>query len=428
MLRTRDGGKTWASIATGIPDGSYVNVVREDPERRGLLYAGTETGVFVSFDDGDHWQSLQANMPTCSVRDLSVRRGDLVAATHGRSFWVLDDLTPLRQMDAKVAAAPVWLFEPRTATRLNPAPFQGTPEPKDEPKAANPPRGAIVDYVLKASSPSLVVIEILDEGGQLVRRYASDEKSEGPDLQKIHVTPDWIGEADVPSAAAGMHRFVWDLRYAAAKGLPRSRREEEPSRGVWAPPGRYQVRLVANGQTVTRPLVVAKDPRISSTDDDLRREFELAKQVEAERVRLATALTGAHGLRERVTALRAKTSGAAREAVDAFLKGLDLAAGPPVGSDEEFDESEAEPTNLRRLSSGMTRFQRSVESADVAPTPDALSGFERRREDVGKGLAHWKEFLDTELPAAQQGPRSRWSAAPGLLRLTLHFDPNVISS
>jgi len=397
VLRTRDGGKTWDSIAGSIPDGSYVNVVREDPERRGLLYAGTETGVFVSFDDGDHWQPLQANMPNCSVRDLSLRRGDLVAATHGRSFWVLDDLTPLRQMDAKVAAAAVWLFEPRTAIRLNPAPFQGTPEPKDEPKAANPPRGATLDYVLKSASPSPVVLEILDAGGQLVRRYASDEKVEGPDLQKIHVTPDWIGEADVPSAAAGMHRFVWDLRYAAAKELPRSR-SEEPSRGVWAPPGRYQVRLVANGQTVTRPLVVARDPRISSTDDDLRREFELAKRVEAERVRLATALTGAHGLRERVTALRAKATGTAREAVEAFLRDLDLAAGPPVGSAEVFDESEAETTNLRRLSSEMARFQRSVESADVAPTPDAVAGFERRREDVGKGLTRWRRFLDAELP------------------------------
>ncbi len=236
VLRTRDGGKTWTSIARGIPDGSYVNVVREDPERRGLLYAGTETGVFVSFDEGDHWQSLQANMPNCSVRDLSVRHGDLVAATHGRSFWVLDDLTPLRQLDARVAAAPVWLFEPRTAIRLNPAPFQGTPDPKDEPAAANPPRGAILDYSLKTASPSPVVLEILDARGELVRRYASDDKVEAPDLQRIQVTPDWVDVAEAPSAAAGMHRFVWDLRYAAPKELPRSRRQE-PVRGVWAPPG-----------------------------------------------------------------------------------------------------------------------------------------------------------------------------------------------
>ena len=397
VLRTRDGGKTWTSIARGIPDGSYVNVVREDPERRGLLYAGTETGVFVSFDEGEHWQSLQANMPNCSVRDLSVRHGDLVAATHGRSFWVLDDLTPLRQLDARVAAAPVWLFEPRTAIRLNPAPFQGTPDPKDEPGAANPPRGAILDYGLKTASPSPVVLEILDARGELVRRYASDDKVEAPDLQRIQVTPDWVDVAEAPSAAAGMHRFVWDLRYAAPKELPRSRRQE-PVRGVWAPPGRYEVRLVANGQAITRSLVVSKDPRIPSTEADLRQQFDLAKQVEAERVRLASALTQARDLRERVTALRAGATGAVREAVDAFTRGLDLAAGPPIGSDEQFEEAEAERTNLRRLSSEMARFQRVVESADVAPTPDALAGFERRREDVSRGLSRWKDFLDAELP------------------------------
>ena len=411
ILRTRDGGKSWASIARGIPDGSYVNVVREDPERRGLLYAGTETGVFVSFDDGDNWQPLQTNMPNCSVRDLAVRHGDLVAATHGRSFWVLDDLTPLRQLDARVAAAPAWLFAPRTAIRLNPAPFQGTPDPKDEPNAANPPRGAILDYSLRTPSPSPVALEILDARGELVRRYASDDRVELPDLQRIPVTPDWVDVAEVPSAAAGMHRFVWDLRYAAPKELPRSGRYET-SRGVWAPPGRYSVHLVANGQRISRPLVLSKDPRVPSTEADLRQQFDLAKQVEAERVRLASALTRAHALRERITALRARAAGSARAAVDAFVTSLDLAAGPPIDSDEEFDENEAASTNLRRLSSGMARFQRTIESADVAPTPDYLAGFERRQEDVSRGLSLWKEFLDAELPALNRALETAGLACP----------------
>ncbi len=398
VLRTRDGGKTWASIARGIPDGSYVNVVREDPARRGLLYAGTETGVFVSFDEGDHWQSLQPNLPNCSVRDLSVRQGDLVAATHGRSFWVLDDLAPLRQLDAKAAAAPAWLFEPRTAIRLNPAPFQGTPDPRDEPGAENPPRGAILDYSLRTASPSPVALEILDARGELVRRYVSDDEVDRPDLQKIQVTPDWVEVAETPSAASGMHRFVWDLRYAAPKALPRSRRRE-PARGVWAPPGSYTVRLVANGRTLSQPLVVSRDPRISATDADLDQQFELAKRVEAERVRLAPALAEARTLRERIATLRAGSAGSAREALDAFLKSLDRAAGPPLGSEEYFDESEAESTNLRRLWSGMSRFQQVIESADVAPTPDARAGFEWRQEEVSRGLARWKDFLDSEVPA-----------------------------
>ncbi|HQR45057.1 MAG TPA: hypothetical protein PK598_03440, partial [Thermoanaerobaculia bacterium] len=165
VYRTRDGGKSWTAIAKGIPAGSYVNVVREDPVRRGLLYAGTETGVFVSFDDGDHWQPLQLNLPNCSIRDIDAKHGDLVVGTHGRSFWVLDDLSPLRQLDAKVAAADAHLFAPRAAVRLRPAPFLGTPEPKDEPMGENPPRGAVLDYVLGAASPGPVALEILDATG-----------------------------------------------------------------------------------------------------------------------------------------------------------------------------------------------------------------------------------------------------------------------
>ena len=231
--RTRDGGKTWTSIAAGIPVGSYVNVVREDPERRGLLYAGTETGVFVSFDEGDHWQPLQGNLPTCSVRDIAVRQGDLVVATHGRSFWVLDDLSPLRQLDARVASARAWLFAPRPAVRLRAAPFLGTPDPKDEPLAENPPEGAILDYFLRAASGSPVTVEIRDARGEVVRRFAGDEPVKSPDLQKIRTTPDWVAVEERPSASAGMHRFVWDLRYAAPKALTRARRSERES-GIWA--------------------------------------------------------------------------------------------------------------------------------------------------------------------------------------------------
>src|SRR6266540_1006122 len=165
IYRTRDGGKTWHSITAGIPTGSYVNVVREDTERRGLLLAGTETGIFVSFDNGDHWQPLQGNLPNCSVRDISIRNGDLVIATHGRSFWVLDDIAPLRELTAKVAASPAWLLVPREAFRIHPASFQGTPFPKEEPAGENPPNGAILDYYLKTSSTTSVTIEILDAKG-----------------------------------------------------------------------------------------------------------------------------------------------------------------------------------------------------------------------------------------------------------------------
>ncbi len=397
IYRTRDAGKTWTPIARGIPVGSFVNVVREDPERRGLLYAGTETGVFVSFDDGGHWQPLQMNLPNCSVRDISVRRGDLVIGTHGRSFWVLDDLSSLRQLDPKTAAANAWLFAPRDAVRLNPAGFQGTPEPKDEPSAENPPRGAVLDYVLKASG-SPVVIDILDANGGLVRRYASDDKIEPPDLQKIQVTEDWVPPPEPPAASAGMHRYVWDLHYEVPKELSRSRRSRVA--GVWAPPGRYTVRLSADGRTLTQPLVVVKDPRVPASDEDLVRQFGLARRIEAERARVAAALGQAAALRKQAAVFSEKAPGDGAAALAELEKTLELVAGPAVSPEEFYNLVEAPPTSLLRLTVSLARFQGSVESADAAPTADAVTGFGQRQVAVEQGLARWKAFLRTGLPRA----------------------------
>jgi photosystem II stability/assembly factor-like uncharacterized protein len=406
VYRTRDAGKTWTATAQGIPAGAFVNVVREDPERRGLLYAGTETGVFVSFDDGDHWQPLQLNLPNCSVRDISVRQGDLVIGTHGRSFWILDDLSPLRQLDAKVTAAPAWLFAPRTAVRLHPAAFQGTPEPKDEPSAENPPRGAVIDYALKAAPAGPVVIEILDARGSVARRFASDEAAEPPDLQKIQVTEDWVPPPAPPEASAGMHRFVWDLHYAAPKELARGRRSS--GAGVWAPPGRYTVRLSAGGRTLTQPLTVARDPRVTVSDADLERQFELARQIEDERLRVAAALAEATALRRQAAAISAKSSAGA-SALSEFAKALEPVAGPDVRPEAFYNLADAAPVSLLRLYVSLGRLQGAVESADAAPTPDAVAGFAERREGVGHGLTAWKVFLGDRLPAT-----NRALAAAGL--------------
>ena len=395
VYRTRDAGKTWTAITRGIPAGSFVNVVREDPERKGLLYAGTETGVFVSFNDGDDWQPLQGNLPNCSVRDISVRRGDLVVATHGRSFWVLDDLSPLRQLDARTAAAPAWLFAPRDAVRLNPAGFQGTPEPKDEPAAENPARGALLDYLLRAPSAAPIVLEVLDAKGAVVRRYASDDAKEPPDLQALRVTEDWVPEAEPPSAAAGLHRVVWDLRYAPAAGLSRSRRA---ATGVWAPPGRYTVRLTSGGQTLTQALVVRKDSRVAASDEDLVRQFELARRVEADRVRAGSALASAASLRKQSAAVAGKASGEAAAALAAFGKEVDAAAGPAISPEEFYDVSQAGPTTLLRLVVSLARLQGAIESADAAPTADAVAGFAQRQEALEQGLARWNGLVRTALP------------------------------
>jgi len=405
ILRTKDGGKTWTSIAKGIPSGSFVNVVREDPVRRGLLYAGTETGVFVSFDDGGTWQPLQLNLPHCSIRDIDVRHGDLVVGTHGRSFWVLDDISPLRQVDAITAGLELVLFAPRAAVRFHAEPFQGSPEPKDEPMAENPRAGAILDYFVKATTPEPVVLEILDAKGELVRRYASDdEPAPPPDLQRIQITSDWLPVPERPSAAAGMHRFAWDLHYALPPELASPTGRFRGGSGPWAPPGRYTARLTRGGITGTQPLVVTRDPRLppSIADADLVRQYNLARDIQADRVRVAVALREADTLRKQISAARDKAKGAAVSALDALGKAIDVAAGPPLlGSGEAFfGVLEGSPTSLRRLASSLSSLQSVVESADAGPTADALTAFNQRGKLVALGLAHWHELLATDLPKA----------------------------
>ncbi len=387
ILRTKDGGKSWTRITRGIPDGSFVNVVREDPIRRGLLYAGTETGVFVSFDDGDVWRPLQMNLPNCSIRDIDVRHGDLVVATHGRSFWVLDDLSPLRQFDAIAGAPELALIAPRAAARLNAAPFQGTPEPKDEPMADNPQRGAVVDYFVGSAGAGPLVLEVLNSKGELVRRYASDDEKPKPDLQRIKTEEDWVVVTDPPSAAPGMHRFAWDMHYALPKELVRPGGSLRGDSGPWAPPGAYTVRLTRGGKSAMRPLVVMKDPRLPSsvTDADLMLEWALVRDVQAERVRLAAALRQAASLRKRI---------AGSASVD-LVTAIDRVAGPaPTEPGEDFfGAGDVPPTSLRGLSSSLGAFQRAVESADMAPTPDALKGFDERRKLDAQGLAQWQDVL-----------------------------------
>ena len=285
---------------------------------------------------------------------------------------------------------------PRPAVRLNPAGFQGTPEPKDEPAAENPPRGAILDYVLKSAPSGPVVIEILDARGELVRRYASNDQVEPPDLQKIQVTEDWAPALTPPEASAGLHRYVWDLRYEAPKELSHGRRRE--TAGIWAPPGSYTVRLTAGRRTLTQPLVVRKDPRIPASDEDLQHQFELARRVEAERVRLAAALGEAVAIREQAVALAAKASGEAAAELAELEKALVPVAGPAVPLEAFYNLADAAPTSLLRLAVVMSRFQGAVESADAAPTPDAVAGSRWRSAAVEEGLTAWREFVATRLP------------------------------
>ncbi|HVH11338.1 MAG TPA: hypothetical protein VM736_16200, partial [Gemmatimonadales bacterium] len=282
--RTRDAGRHWTRIDAGIAPHAYVHVVRADPVRRGLLYAGTELGTYVSFDDGDHWQSLQLNLPTVSVRDLAVHGRDLVAATHGRSFWILDDLTPLRQLTEEVLRAPAFLYRPPPALRLRRSEGHDTPLPPEEPHGANPPAGAVIDYALASAAP--VTLEILDTRGNVVRRFLSEAKEEG-EREAQQIAGEWLPRTEPLGARAGHNRFVWDLRYPpppvehhsySIAAIPDQGTVAEPE-GPLVLPGDYQVRLTVAGRSYVQPLTVEIDPRVHVAREPLVEQLRLALEI-----------------------------------------------------------------------------------------------------------------------------------------------------
>jgi photosystem II stability/assembly factor-like uncharacterized protein len=284
IWRTHDFGKTWKEITRGLPDNAPTNTVREDSRRKGLLFAGSERAVWVSFNDGDDWEPLRLNMPATSIRDLTIHEDDLVAGTHGRSFWILDDITPLRQASAAIANSDAHLFKPQTAMRVRWNKNTDTPLPPEEPAGQNPPDGAILYYYLKNASDS-IVIEVLDAAGKLVRHYSSADQGEPPE-KDLNVPTYWIRPPQIPPAAAGMHRFVWDLRYtppdALRGGYPMTAIDHntprEP-RGPIALPGEYTVKLTVDGKSFTQPLTVKMDPRVKTPPAGLKQQFDLAMKV-----------------------------------------------------------------------------------------------------------------------------------------------------
>jgi photosystem II stability/assembly factor-like uncharacterized protein len=262
IYRTRDAGKTWQKITNGLPKGVYMQTVKEEPERRGLLFAGTELGVFVSFDDGDHWQSLQLNLPPVSIRDMVIHGDDLIVATHGRGFWVLDDITPLRQLSDEVVRARAYLFRPADAYSIPQPSENGTPQPRDEPLADNPPYGAMIDYYLKSASSGAVVIEILDPSGAVIRRYSSEDKTPPVNPDALDIPVSWVRPPETVPTTAGTHRWIWDLR-----PTPPATGSARGGGGIFGPrvpivlPGTYTVRLTVDGKQLTQPLRIKRDPR-----------------------------------------------------------------------------------------------------------------------------------------------------------------------
>jgi photosystem II stability/assembly factor-like uncharacterized protein len=326
IMRTRDGGKTWTEIVSGLAGGgglNAVNVVREDPVRRGLLYAGTERGAFVSFDDGESWLPLQSGLPVTSVRDIDVHGADLVIATHGRGFYVMDDIEPLRELAADGGGG-TRLFKPATAVRVRAPAFTGTPMPKDEPMAANPPAGAYIDYTLARAPAGAVEIAVSDAHGDLVAKFSSADTLPALDLAKISTAPEWIVRRPPPRSGVGAHRFVWDLRYPPPDAFKGDLRE----RGVGAPPGRYTVTLTVGGRVFRAPLDVVCDPRAPATAAASARQFALARAIEADRVKVHAAMASAKA--DPADTGAAKALGAVAERLDSLAAAVDGADGAPT--------------------------------------------------------------------------------------------------
>jgi len=399
IYRTHDGGESWQKITAGLPD-QPVNTVREDPERKGLLFAGTETGIWVSFDDGDHWQSLQLDLPATSMRDLVVHGDDIVVGTHGRSFWILDDITPLRQMSAAVAQAAAYLFRPQAAYRMRRSTNTDTPLPPETPAGKNPPDGAIIDYALKAAQTEPVVLEIVDGQGKLVRRYSSADKPAPVNAKELNIPAYWIKPPQALSAEAGMHRFVWDLHYPPLAAL----RHEYPisaiphdtprePRGPRALPGEYTVKLTAVGQTSAQPLTVRMDPRVTTPAAGLQQQYDMEVRIAQAMERDYAALRQAQSARAQLHELPPRAGALAKDvaALDAKLAALAGAAGG-------FGRGGGGQT-LAQLNGALAMLYGMVDSADTAPTSQAVAALAEVQKALEQQLAAWNEVNSRDLPA-----------------------------
>ena len=393
LYRTRDFGATWDAISTGLPPGRFTTVLRADPERKGLLYAGTDAGAFVSFDDGGIWQPLQLNLPTAWVGDLSVHGGDLVAATQGRALWVLDDVSPLRQMAAVTAGAPAHLFAPATAIRVRANENRDTPLPPETPIARNPPAGAVLDYLLESAVTGAVTLEILDARGETVRSFSSADPPEKLDAHR-YFTERWVNPPALPSTAAGHHRFVWDLRYARPKAgsyeytIAAVDGENTPiePRGPLVVPGRYTVRLTAGGHRYEQPLVVAPDPRTAVPVDVLADKLEIEKRIVASMNGSFESLERVRGVRRQAGGLKERArSGAAADALAAFDK---KAAAFDEGSE-----------SFAHTNSSLGAILTAVDAADAAPTATQTRACDALRKALETRLAQWKTFEAEDLAA-----------------------------
>ena len=404
IYRTHDGGKMWKLITAGLPAFGPVDTVREDPVRKGLLFAGTENSVWVSFDDGDHWQSLQLNLPHTSMRDLWIHDSDLIVGTHGRSFWILDDITPLREVAASFSAAGAHLFTPALAYRVQRDTNTDTPLPPDEPAAANPPDGAIIDYYLSHPASAPITLEILDARGQLVRKFSSDDKPgvTQADLRKQLIPLYWLRPFRALPSDAGMHRWVWDLHYPA----PDSPRHEYPISaipgdtpryplGPTVLPGSYTAQLTANGTSYTAPFTVKMDPRIQLSSAGLEKKFQLEMRLASLLSQTSKAVMQGGSIRDPLQKLSHQATGTARDSVQAFQTKLAAVLGALAG----FAATPTDEITLSRVNGQVSILYGQVWQADAEPTAIQSEAIAATEHDALDALKRWDALKASDLRA-----------------------------
>jgi photosystem II stability/assembly factor-like uncharacterized protein len=389
IYRTHNGGESWTRIVSGLHDMGPVNVVREDPLQPGLLFAGTERTVYFSIDDGDSWQTLRQNLPPSSVRDLVIHEDDLVVGTHGRSIWILDNIAPLRQLAAAIASDDPFLFAPPIATRVRWNMFLDTPLPPEEPTGENPPDGAILDYYLPTQA-NLVVLEVTNQDGKVIRRFTSGDEPERVDPTSLPHPTYWIRPTQTLSVTKGHHRFVWDLRHEPPRGARRQFaiaavqfRTPSGPHGPFVPPGQLRVRLTVDGVVTEDTLSVRLDPRVELTDTQLDLQTQLS-------MRCYTGYNLAQDLRERIDHLLESSSGEGQQALQ-DLRG-DGAPGMPDLLYGSIYQTSIEDESVVDLQFKLLHMLSVLQEADAPPTVQAQEAIDELEHTLEGLQKRWESL------------------------------------
>jgi hypothetical protein len=397
LYRTRDYGATWQLITAGLAAPAFLHAVREDPQTKGLLFAGTERGVYLSWDDGDHWQSLQLNLPVAGVRDLTLHGDDLIIATYGRALWVLDNIGPLRQLSQSTDPINPRLFRPAITVRIDNDSFPEDPLPPEEPTADNPPAGAMIDYFLPTPAAT-VQLEIFDSQKNLVRKFSSEAHQ--PKYPPLPIADRWILKPDVLEKTPGMHRFVWNLNWTSSGG-PTNVDDEfyyHVPGGPKAAPGLYELRLTVDGKTQTQTLKLVMDPRSEATPEVLAQQVQLGRQIFADTMELHRTLAEITSVQEQLAdRIKEVSQSKSKRNAEALLTKLQEAKSSTDKILENNQPGAHDDSGLQDVDTALGSALRAVETSDRPIPSQVIAVYGEAAPRARAGSAAWKRFQQVNL-------------------------------